>query len=122
MSGTPFPPSPPANQLVFHTTAINPHYQVGLLNALKNTLVTVFTRSHTYHHHFMCTTLNSQRAGYQEEFTLLDPSGPSTPVIHPASLSSAHPSALMSSAHPSLQPSSMQPTPLNNDTLTMNPK
>src|SRR5882724_4346036 len=48
----------------------------------ENPLVTVFTRSHTYHHHFMHTTLNSQRAGYQEEFTLLDPSGPATPVIH----------------------------------------
>src|SRR5882724_4542962 len=81
--------------------------------------MTVFTRSHTYDCHFMCTTLNSQRAGYQEEFTLLDPSGPSTAAIHPVSPSSACPSALMSSAHPSVQPSSMQPNLLNHDTLTM---
>src|SRR5882724_13617933 len=82
-------------------------------------LVTIFTISHTCDHHFMRTTLNSQKAGYQEEFTLLDPSGPSTPVIHLASPFSAHPSALMSLAHPSLQPSSMQPDLLNDDTLTM---
>src|SRR5882724_487933 len=61
----------------------------------------------------MHTTLNSQRAGYQEEFTLLDPSGPATPVIHLASPSLAHPSALMSSAHPSVQPGSMPPDLLN---------
>ena len=67
----------------------------------------------------MHTTHNSQRAGYQEEFTLLDPSGPSTPVIHPASWSLAHLSALMSLAHPSAQPGSMQPNPLNDDTLTI---
>src|SRR5882724_2018178 len=66
----------------------------------------------------MHTNLNSQRAGYQEEFTLLDPSGPATPVIHPASPSLAHPSALMSSAHPSVQPGSMPPNPLNDNTPT----
>src|SRR5882724_11323161 len=76
-------------------------------------LVTVFTRSHTYNRHFMCTTLNSQKAGYQEEFTLLDPSGPATPVRHTASPFSAHPSA-----HPSVHPSSMPPDLLNDDTLT----
>jgi len=84
-----------------------------------NPLITVFTRSHTYCHHFMHTTLNSQRAGYQEEFTLLDPSGPSTPVLHLASPPSAHPSALMSSAHCLLQPGLMQPNLLNDDTPTM---
>src|SRR5882724_10444662 len=72
-------------------------------------LMKVFTRSHTYNCHFMCTTLNSQKAGYQEEFTLLNPSGPATPVRHTAS---------PFSAHPSVQPSSMPPDPLNNDTLT----
>src|SRR5882724_8407845 len=72
--------------------------------------MTVFARSHTYNCHFMRTTLNSQRAGYQEEFTLLDPSGPATPVRHMAS---------PFSAHPSVQPSSMPPDPLNDDTPTM---
>src|SRR5882724_8783308 len=81
-------------------------------------LMTVFTRSHTYDHHFMCTTLNSQKEGYQEEFTLLDPSGPATPVRHMASPFLAHPSALMSLAHPSVQPGSMPPDLLNNDTPT----
>src|SRR5882724_439684 len=81
-------------------------------------LVTVFTRSHTYNHHFMRTTLNSQKAGYQEEFTLLHPSGPATPVRHTASPFSAHPTALMSSALPSVQPSSIPSDPLNDDTLT----
>src|SRR5882724_6895088 len=84
----------------------------------RTMLVTVFTRSHTYNHHFMHTTLNSQKAGYQEEFTLLDPSGPATPVRHTASPFSAHPTALMSSALPSVQPGSMPPDPLNNDTPT----
>src|SRR5882724_302443 len=82
-------------------------------------LMTVFTRSHTYDCYFMRTTLNSQKAGYQEEFTLLDPSGPATPVRHLTSPFSAHPSALMSLAHPSVQPSSMPPDPLNDDTPTM---
>src|SRR5882724_3450754 len=81
--------------------------------------MTVFTGSHTYNHHFMCTTLNSQKAGYQEEFTLLDPSGPATPVRHTASPFSAHPKALMSLALPSVQPSSMPPDLLNDDTPTM---
>jgi len=63
----------------------------------------------------MYTTCNSQRAGFQEEFTFLDPSGNSTPVIHLASLSSV----LMSSAHPLAQPGSIQPDQLNNDTPTM---
>src|SRR5882724_6608719 len=81
--------------------------------------MTVFTRSHTYDHHFMCTTLNSPKAGYHEEFTLLNPSGPATPVRHPASPFLAHPSALMSLAHPSVQPGSMPPDPLNDDTPTM---
>src|SRR5882724_8397012 len=85
----------------------------------RTPLVTVFTRSHTYNHHFMHTTLNPQRAGYQEEFTLLNPSGPATPVIHPASPSLAHPSALMSLVHPSVQPGSMPPDLLNDDTPTM---
>src|SRR5882724_4923608 len=76
--------------------------------------MTVFTRSHTYNHHFMHTTLNSQRAGFQEEFTLLNPSGPATPVIHLASPSSAHPSV-----HPSVQPGSMPPNLLNDNALTM---
>src|SRR5882724_2145696 len=84
----------------------------------RTPLMTVFTRSHTYNHHFMHTTLNSQRAGFQEEFTLLNPSGPATPVIHLASPSSAHPSALISSAHPSVQPGSMPPNLLNDDTPT----
>src|SRR5882724_11435846 len=66
----------------------------------------------------MCTTLNSQRAGYQEEFTLLDPSGPSNPVMHPASPSLAHLSVLMSLAHPLVQPGSIQPNLLNDDTPT----
>src|SRR5882724_5267154 len=90
--------------------------------------MTVFTRSHTYDHHFMCTTLNSPKAGYHEEFTLLNPSGPATPVRHPESPFLAHPSALVSSAHtlalmslahPSVQPSSMPPDLLNDDTPTM---
>src|SRR5882724_11559395 len=81
--------------------------------------MTVFTRSHTYDHHFMHTNPNSQRAGYQEEFTLLNPSGPATPVMHPASPSLAHPSALMSLVHPLVQPRSMPPNLLNYDTPTM---
>src|SRR5882724_11238102 len=81
-------------------------------------LMTVFTRSHTYDHHFMCTTLNSQKEGYQEEFTLLDPSGHATPVRHQASPFLAHPSALMSLTHPSVQPGSMPPDPLNDNTPT----
>src|SRR5882724_6880600 len=84
----------------------------------RTPLVTVFTRSHTYDHHFMCTTLNSQKAGYQEEFTLLNPSGPATPVRHTASPFSAHPMALMSLALPSVQPGSMPPDPLNDNTTT----
>src|SRR5882724_2653321 len=62
----------------------------------------------------MCTTHSSQRAGFQE-FTFLDPSGNSTPVIHLAIPSSV----LMSSAHPSAQPSLIQPNQLKDDTPTM---
>jgi len=82
-------------------------------------LMTVFTRSHTYNHHFMCTTLNSQKAGYQEEFTLLNPSGPATPVRHMASPFSAHPMALCPQHTPQYKPGSMPPNPLNDDTPTM---
>src|SRR5882724_11777229 len=113
------PPSTSAHQLVFCTMEIIPLLPSRTLRHPKE-----YTHNSIYKvpylpSSFLCTTLNSQRAGYQEEFTLLDPSGPSTPVIHLASSSLAHPSALMSSAHPLLQPSSMQPNPLNDDTPTM---
>src|SRR5882724_9671559 len=62
----------------------------------------------------MCTTHNSQKAGFQEEFTFLDPSSNSTPVIQPVSLSLAP----MSSAHPSAQPGSVYPYLLNSKTPT----
>jgi len=84
----------------------------------ENTARDNIYKIHTYDHHFMCTTLNSQKAGYQEEFTLLNPSGPATPVRHLA-LPFWHTPQHSCLAHPSVQPGSMPPDLLNDDTLTM---
>jgi len=56
----------------------------------------------------------SQKAGFQKDFTFLDSSGNSTPVIQPASLLLA----LMFSVHPLVQLGPIHPDPLNDETPT----